>query len=195
VGGWRAGRKKGGKSLVQLALGAGMASGDGAVAGTVAGIIVKPAKVLLIDAENGRGEIHRRLRNLGLAPAYASRLVIVKARSIDLRQGLGQIKGQLDEHKPDLLLLDSFRSLWRGSEKDEEEFADALYPVSALAHERNIAISLTHHAKKDEDDTGARRPSARCRAGWCCCRVTARTPCAPSAVACRRRTPDRTGAP
>ena len=52
------GREKGGKSLVQMLLATTMASGGG----QVAGITVAPGRVLLVDAENGESELHRRLR-------------------------------------------------------------------------------------------------------------------------------------
>lgn len=138
------GREKSGKSLVQLALAAVMAKGGG----TVAGINVQAGKVLIIDAENGRREIHRRLRAMGLEPEHADRLVIVEARGVDLFKDLNRLRGLIAEHQPDLVILDSFRSLWRGDERDEAACAAALYPLADLAHD-GPAISLTHHAKKD----------------------------------------------
>ena len=56
------GREKRGKSLVQLALIVCMVSGGG----EVAGIKVKSGRVLLVDAENGEREIHRRPRRSDL---------------------------------------------------------------------------------------------------------------------------------
>ena len=78
--------------------------------------------------------------------------MIEEARGFDLASGLWRIERLVEHHRPDLLLLDSFRSLWRGDERDEAEIAEALYPVSALAHDRGIALSLTHHAKKSGED-------------------------------------------
>ena len=140
------GREKGGKSLVQLALAVCAASGGG----RVAGIVVRPARVLLVDAENGEREIHRRLRAIGLAPAHAENLVVVEARGFELRANLADVVELIDEHDPGLVLLDSFRSLWRGSERDEAEVAEALDPVRELAHDRAIGISLTHHAQRQD---------------------------------------------
>ena len=62
------GREKRGKSLVQLVFAVCMASGGG----EVAGITVKPGRVLIIDAENGERMIHRRLRMVGLDPDHSA---------------------------------------------------------------------------------------------------------------------------
>jgi hypothetical protein len=138
------GREKGGKSLVQLGLAVCMASGGG----EIAGISVKPGTVLIIDAENGEREIHRRLRAIGLKPEHSERLVCAEARGFDLREDLGQVVDLIDRYEPDLLLLDSFRALWRGDERDEAQVADALDPLRELSHDRVLAAGLTHHAQK-----------------------------------------------
>jgi hypothetical protein len=142
------GREKGGKSLVQLALAVRMASGRG----EIAGIAVKPGRVLIVDAENGERETHRRLRAIGLAPEHADQLVCVEARGFDLRENLGEVGDLIGRYGPDLVLLDSFRALWRGDERDEAQVADALDPLRELAHDRQIAIGLTHHAQKAGDE-------------------------------------------
>jgi AAA domain len=140
------GREKRGKSLVQLLLAVKMCSGGG----DVAGIPVKPGRVLLVDAENGEREIHRRLRAIGLEPEYADELVIAEARGVDLRHDLDEI-AELAAGV-DLVLLDSFRALWRGDERDEAEVAAALDPVRDLAHDTDTAVSMTHHAQKGGDE-------------------------------------------
>lgn len=141
------GREKRGKSLVQLLLAVKMASGGG----ELAGIPVKPGRVLVADAENGEREIHRRLRAAGLAPEHADRLTFVEARGFDLRYDLRQLI-DLAAGVYDLVLLDSFRALWRGDERDEAEIAAALDPLRQLAHDEQIAVGLTHHAQKAGDE-------------------------------------------
>jgi hypothetical protein len=140
------GREKGGKSLVQMAVAVTMASGGG----TVAGIPVMPGKVLIVDGENGQEELHRRVHGLDLDIEHADDLVLVEARGFDLTHHLDYVVKLLDRHEPDLLLLDSYRALWRGSERDEEEIATALYPLGDLAHSRGVAVGLTHHATKGD---------------------------------------------
>jgi hypothetical protein len=142
------GREKRGKSLVQLILAVRMASGGG----TVAAIRVKPGRVLIIDGENGERMIHRRLRRLAFAAEFAANLTVVEARHVELRRDLGQIANLAKEREVDLVLLDSFRALWRGNERDEGEVTEALQPITDLAHDLDIAIGLTHHQQKSGEE-------------------------------------------
>jgi hypothetical protein len=107
-----AGREKEGKSLLCMAFATASSSGGG----TVAGIPCHPGRALVVDAENGPAAIHRRVRALGLAVEDASHLTVAEARNFDLRRDLGQLARLLDELEPDLLVLDSWRSLWSGQE-------------------------------------------------------------------------------
>jgi hypothetical protein len=142
------GREKSGKSLLELGISVRGAEGGG----SLAGIAVAPAKTLIIDAENGEREIHRRLHAIGLDPVFASRLVIVEVRGFELRQDLDQVADLIDRHRPDRVVMDSFRSLWRGDEHDNAEVAEALDPVRELAHDREVAIDMVHHAQKGGDE-------------------------------------------
>ena len=139
-----AGREKEGKSLLTQALAACVASGGG----EIAGITCKPGKVLLVDAENGGRVLHRRVRGLGLASEHADRLVIAEARGADLRQHLQQLDGLLRLHKPDLLVVDSFRSMWAGEENSSGEVAGVLDPLRNVVRDRDVATILIHHAGK-----------------------------------------------
>ena len=81
------GREKEGKSLLALGLSACMAVGGG----TVAGIACQPGRVLVVDAENGEREAHRRVRALGLGEAQADSFHVAEARGFDLRNHLSLI--------------------------------------------------------------------------------------------------------
>jgi hypothetical protein len=142
------GREKRGKSLITMAFAVAMACGGI----DTAGITVKAGRVLLIDAENGEREIHRRLRAMGLTVSGAPNFVAVEARGFDLREDLGALAALIDAHAPDLVVLDSFRALWRGDERDEAQVADALDPLRDLAHDREIATGLVHHAQKGGEE-------------------------------------------
>jgi hypothetical protein len=158
----KGGREKRGKSLVQLALAVCMASGGG----EVAGIPVKPGRVLIVDAENGEREIHRRLRASGLDTEGARNLHIAEARGFDLRQDLKLAADLAQRHAVDLLVLDSFRTLWRGDERDEAEVAAALNPIRDLAHDTDIAVSLIHHAQKGGEEYRGSSAIGAC-IEWC----------------------------
>jgi len=123
------GREKSGKSLLEFGISSCAASGGG----SLAGIAIAPAKTLIIDAENGEREIHRRLHAIGLDPVFAKMLVIVEVRGFELREDLDRVVDLIDRHRPDRVVMDSFRSLWRGDEHDNAEVAEALDPVRALS--------------------------------------------------------------
>lgn len=143
------GREKQGKSMLCQAIGATLANGGG----QVAGLKVKAGKCLMLDAENAPQIIHRRVHGLGLRPEAAGRYVpCVPPPGFDLRKDAELIGALLDEHRPDLLVLDSFRSLWGGNENYSEEVAPVLEPFLRLAQSYAVAIVLIHHKGKSEND-------------------------------------------
>jgi KaiC/GvpD/RAD55 family RecA-like ATPase len=139
-----AGREKEGKSLLAMALAARAASGGG----TLAGIAVSEARTLVVDAENGDRELHRRLRSLDLRPEHAASVEVYEARGHDLRRHLHELRAVLADYHPDLLILDSWRSLWGGDENDPGEVARCLDPLRNLIREHDAAAVLIHHMRK-----------------------------------------------
>jgi KaiC/GvpD/RAD55 family RecA-like ATPase len=139
-----AGREKEGKSLLAMACAARGVTGGGALAG----ISVQPLRVAILDAENGSRELHRRLRSLGLRAEHAERVEIYEAVGHDLRQHLHEISAVLKTLKPDLLILDSWRSLWGGDENDAGEVARVLDPLRNLIRTHNAGALLIHHMRK-----------------------------------------------
>ena len=139
-----AGREKEGKSLLAMACAARGASGGG----ELAGIRVEPLRVLIIDAENGDRELHRRLRSLGLRATHAARIEVYEATGHDMRHHLHEVEAVLVASKPDLLILDSWRSLWAGDENDSGEVARVLDPLRNLIRQHNAGAVLIHHMRK-----------------------------------------------
>lgn len=139
-----AGREKEGKSLLSLAVATRMVSGGG----DLAGIDVCAGRALVVDGENGEREIHRRLRSLGLTTEQAGQLEVFEAVAHDLRTNLDELDAILAEHKPDLLVLDSWRSLWGGDENDSGEVARVLDPLRALVRRHDTAALLIHHLSR-----------------------------------------------
>lgn len=116
----------------------------------VAGIACEKGTVVYLDAENGEHEIHRRIHTLGLP---ADGVSFYEAAGFDLRQDLSEFADILHDLKPDMAVLDSFRSLTPGlDENDTKQTAAALDPLRRLAHESGVAILLIHHANKGGRD-------------------------------------------
>jgi KaiC/GvpD/RAD55 family RecA-like ATPase len=130
-----------GKSLLSMALAAAIAHG-----GELGGIACEQGTTIYLDAENGEHEIHRRVHTLGLP---ASGVWVADAGRLDLRRDIAEVEAVVADMRPDLLVLDSFRSMTPGmDENDTSQTARALDPLRRLAHESGTAILLIHHANK-----------------------------------------------
>ena len=139
-----AGREGQGKSMLALALAAAIGHGS-----TIAGIECSRGRVLVVDAENGEREAHRRVRGLGVRPGA---LVYAEADGFNLRAHLAQLDALLAEHRPDVLVLDSFRSLAPGLDENDSAPVEAtLGPLRGLARRHDCAVLLLHHASKASD--------------------------------------------
>jgi hypothetical protein len=129
-----------GKSLLALGLATAMAHGA-----ELAGIDCAKGDTVYLDAENGVGEIHRRVHTLGVP---SSGVRIADAGGLDLRANLDLIEA-LAEEGPDLIVLDSFRSMTPGlDENDTKQTSAAIDPLRRLAHTTGTTILLVHHANK-----------------------------------------------
>lgn len=138
-----AGREGAGKSLLSLALGAGVLRGDES-----SPFPARPGRVLLIDAENGDGELHRRVRALGLDTEAGARLSAYITEAPDLLNALAEVENAIARERPDVVILDSLRSLWAGKENASEEVGPVLDALRNLARRADVAILLLHHAGK-----------------------------------------------
>lgn len=137
------GREGVGKSLLVMALVVGVVTGESA--GPFA---TTPGRVMVVDAENGESELHRRLRALGLASGSEERLAIYTSESGDLLNDTAEIEEAVADERPDLLVIDSLRSNWRGKENASEDVGPAIDYVRNLARRADCAVALIHHAGK-----------------------------------------------
>lgn len=131
-----AGEAKTGKSLLALQWAA-------AVQGT--------HRAVIVDAENGRDVIRQRLASLPSPPA------VFEARGFNLDEGFDQLEEILaDPYDPstaryDLLVLDSWVSLWTGSETSVTDVKRILEGIRTLAQRYNVGVLLLHHTTKGSD--------------------------------------------
>ena len=136
-----AGREGQGKSMLGLGLAAGVAHGR-----TVAGLRCERGTVLVVDAENGEHEAHRRLHGLQV-PSGA--LEYHLAEGFDLARDLAHFEALLTRFRPRFAVLDGMRSLWpAGDENDSGACESALGPLRGLLRGRNVAGLLLHHEGK-----------------------------------------------
>lgn len=144
-----AGKAGEGKSLFTQAVADAVAGGE-----SIAGMRVPHAgRVCVIDAENGEGEIHRRVKTLALGGQLGvdakapNRISIYEAQGLDLLTDLGVIQDVLRLERPALLILDSWRSLWSGSEHSRHA-ATLLHELRGLLARYECAGILLHHLTK-----------------------------------------------
>jgi KaiC/GvpD/RAD55 family RecA-like ATPase len=138
-----AGQPGEGKSLLALAVASGVARGE-----TTAGLRCRPGRVLILDAEQSQAEIHRRVRALGMS---ADQVEIAVVDGFDLMRDLDLIAREVDDRRPDLVVLDSYRSMWTGDENDPARVAPPLYHLNKrIAHRFGCAVLLLHHAGKGD---------------------------------------------
>jgi len=70
----------------------------------------------------------------------------------DLRTDLGDLEQLLAQYEPDLLVLDSFRTLWGGEENDSGDVAKVLDPLRNLVRKHKAGAILLHHSGKGNGD-------------------------------------------
>ncbi len=107
-------------------------------------------RVLYIDAENGKGEAHRRIRALGLTAAEAGSLVYCEALGVDLRGDADELLSAAVDAEPDLVIADSLATLSRSDEDSSGETTLAIQVLQRIARETGAAVILLHHDKKDK---------------------------------------------
>jgi transcriptional regulator with XRE-family HTH domain len=140
-----AGAPGAGKSLLAQSIAAAAVSGNH----SVAGIEVEPARVCIVDGENGEDLIQRRFSALGLeAAAWGTRLRVFQAEGFDLVSDLEQLDATLSADPCDLLILDAWTSLWSGSETSVPAVKQCLGGLRTLSRTHRLGTVLIHHTTK-----------------------------------------------
>lgn len=151
-----AGREGTGKSM--LALGLAAALGNGQTVGPMDP--AAPGGVLFVDAENGVGEVHRRIHALSAVP---SSLAYASAEGFDMRapERWRDLTLMVGEHKPDVVVLDSLRSLAPSFDENDSGAAESLLAnFRRLARAHSCAVLVLAHAGKGESGREYRGSSA-----------------------------------
>lgn len=139
-----AGRYGQGKSAIAQALGVAMAEGRKHLAEWD----VPPGKALIVDAENGAELIHSRLLGMGLTNDGAHNMRVVTARMFDIERDRDRLEQVIEVDVPDLLVLDTWGSLWRGAETSVEQVQSCLNGLREVAKTFSLGVLLLHHTTK-----------------------------------------------
>ncbi len=105
--------------------------------------------VLIIDEENKRGEIKRRLRMLGHEQGKEIYFWIKSEFRVDNKQHIEKLLEFVKEHNIKLVCFDSLVRVHGKEENDAKQMAEFFNSFSPLLRE-SITILLTHHHRKEQ---------------------------------------------
>jgi hypothetical protein len=122
--------------------------------------VPKPARVLKIDVENGDDLALERMRQLGATyEALGGRLrYVTEAITLPNERDLARLRATLDEHKPELVIIDTLASVAPSAERDTESAAAFYAAVWGLIRERRAALLLLLHLRKSLQGAGKDDP-------------------------------------
>lgn len=116
---------------------------------------VKPAKVLFIDQERFKGETQRRFRAViagkNINPKDLRESLFIRCGSttrINLETSYNAFKKELEEIKPDIVIIDSFVTFHTKEENNRTEIQEVLEKIKALRTDYNTAILFLDHENK-----------------------------------------------
>lgn len=130
-----------GKSITMMAIAKAITEGS-----DVMDLPCKKNRVLLLDAENGQDEIHRRVRAL----EFNSGLWACEVTSFSLDVNFDMLEDELWHAEfPGVLILDSLRTLWpEGDENDSGTVTRMLSALQTFARNYKLAVVVIHHPNK-----------------------------------------------
>jgi len=134
-----------------------------------------PARVLFIDQERFKGETQRRFKALisakGLTSKELEDQLFIQCGTtirIDLQQSFDAFKKQMEEIRPDLVLIDSFATFHTKEENNRRDIQMVLEKIKELRNEFGCTFILIHHENKNafrDGDDDQSEPSIAQMAG------------------------------
>ena len=117
--------------------------------------VPRPVRTLFVQVEDPEFLTRQRMRELTMGQGKrkaVGMLKIIPRCPLNLMDAvwLEELTGVLKRFKPELLVLDVFRRLFRGNVADSKETAEFLVTLDKLRDTYGCAIVLVHHARKGE---------------------------------------------
>lgn len=122
-------------------------------------------KSLVIENEGSAGYFQDRCRELLENGGYSddekelalTNLLVwgdgsYSGMKIDEAAKLETLRRGMKQHRPDLVFLDPFASIWTGEENSNSEMRDALDKLMQLCKDFECAVFLNHHENKNKDN-------------------------------------------
>lgn len=166
--GWVSGPPKGAKSILTMHLASRLASGKKFLDQY---IIPIPRRVLLVQEEDSRKRVRRRLKQL--VPQSEKdlwdgrlRVLIEGGLRLDDKEKKEWLVAQIKLHKPDVIIFDVWRWLHAADTNSEKELKPILSFLTALRREHNVTILIvTHDAKPKQGPEGSKQ-ATRITGSW-----------------------------
>ena len=99
---------------------------------------------VVIDAENGPNEMHRRLKAL----QFFDHLQVADVSNFNFEESLYMIEDACTPADCGLLILDSMRTIWAGDENDSKAVTTCLSRLQQMARSSETAVVVIHHTNK-----------------------------------------------
>lgn len=148
-----------GKSLLLLDMLARACAGRRVLGGQSA----DPVRVLYLDAENTRKDLRKRLGDMSADPAALEGLVYLSfppLAPLDTARGAAELVELVDQHRPDLLVIDTVSRFIDGPENDADTWLNVYRLALAPLKARDVAVIRLDHTGKDAE-RGERGSSAK----------------------------------
>lgn len=140
------GDPKTGKSLLTLGLACAARNGTAFL-----GDAVSTARIGIFDLENPLGEVHKRLRRIGLTHDNHHGITYLHTPAMNLAtvDGISQLTATIEEHDLELIIIDSFRRAAPGIDENDSAAVSAFFaPLRRIIAGRRRTIIVIHHARK-----------------------------------------------
>ena len=133
-----------------------------------------PRRVLIIDQESHPGQLADRLRQLLRDDPTADTarqhigIVVPSGLTVDSdpenpASGYNILRGFIEAHKPELIILDSFTRIHAGTENDAGSMADVNARIRTLRDEFGCAVLIIDHVTKIPAESAGSNPGVRLR--------------------------------
>ncbi len=148
-----AGPPKAGKTLMAIDIAFGVATGEDYVLGQA---LPGGKKVLIVECDESAQSTKVKLLRRGFRERDNQLVKVLPSWNISQ---LPQLEAQLEDFRPDLVIIDSLRRINHGTEVSENsvEFADNIYTLKETLQRYGASGLLIHHSNKDSDAMGVNK--------------------------------------
>lgn len=127
-----------------------------------------PLRILIVENEGAAGMFHRQIGLMLNAPflspderKLAKENILIWGEGgysnlkFDDERKLGEVRAGIEKHRPDVVFVEPFRSLWSGEENSATEMNVVADALVAIATDYECAVQISHHERKSGTGEGS----------------------------------------